>query len=170
MKEERSAGGVVVRMVEDMPHVLLIRDPYRNWGLPKGHVEGEEADAETALREVGEETGLTNVVLGADLGEIDWRFRNRGRAIHKYCRFFLMTSAEGNPVPETSEGITECRWLPIEEAILGVTYDNAREVLRIAARVLEENGVPHEISRTDSVARHRPSASNLERTKEWGTK
>lgn len=130
----------MVRMVADTPHVLLIRDPYRNWGLPKGHIEGEEADAEAALREVGEETGLTDVVIGKDLGVIDWRFRNRGHSVHKYCRFFLMTSARGVPVPETSEGITECRWLPIQEAIRDVTYDNAREVLRLAARVLEREG------------------------------
>ncbi|MEX0979588.1 MAG: NUDIX domain-containing protein [Gemmatimonadota bacterium] len=142
MREEWSAGGVVVRMIGGRPHVLLIRDPYRNWGLPKGHIEGEEGEESAALREVREETGLSDPVITADLGVIDWRFRLRGRAIHKYCRFFLMTSEKGAPVPEVSEGITECRWLPVEEAIRGVTYDNAREVLRVAAGVLAGEGAP----------------------------
>lgn len=137
MKEEWSAGGVVVRMEEDGPHLLLIRDAYRNWGLPKGHLEEGEAEEEAALREVREETGLSDVEITADLGVIDWFFRLRGRTIHKYCRFFLMLSRSGDPVPEVSEGISECRWLPLHDAIRRVTYDNARDVLRVAARVLE---------------------------------
>ena len=51
-KEERSAGGVVYRMVDDRPLFLLIRDSYRNWGFPKGHLEPNEPADRAALREV----------------------------------------------------------------------------------------------------------------------
>jgi 8-oxo-dGTP pyrophosphatase MutT (NUDIX family) len=130
---ERSAGGVVVRLLDGAPHILLIRDPYRKWGLPKGHLEDEEAEADAALREVREETGLESLVLGPDLGEIDWTFRMRGRRIHKFCRFFLMSSPHGEARPEVEEGISACRWLPVEEALRAVGYDNARGVIRRAA-------------------------------------
>ena len=109
--------------------MLLIRDPYRTWGLPKGHVEDGEGAADAALREVREETGLEDLELGPDLGEIDWTFRRRGKRVHKHCRFFLMASARGEARPEISEGITECRWLPVEEALRTVDYDNARSIL-----------------------------------------
>ncbi|MEX2527779.1 MAG: NUDIX hydrolase [Gemmatimonadota bacterium] len=132
--EERSAGGVVIRWLEGEAHVLLIRDPYRNWGLPKGHIEGQETAGRTALREVQEETGLTDLSLGAELGVIDWYFSQRGRRIHKFCHFFLMVSQSGETVPEVSEGITECRWLPMTEAIRRVSYGNAREMIRAASR------------------------------------
>ncbi len=119
-----------------MPHILLIRDPYRRWGLPKGHLEDQERPRDAAMREVREETGLQFLVLGPDLGEIDWTFRLRGRRIHKYCRFFLMASPNGETVPERSEGITACRWLPVEDAARTVGYDNARGViLRAAERI-----------------------------------
>lgn len=131
--EEWSAGGVVVREVGGEPHVLLIRDPYGKWGLPKGHLEEGEGSEEAAVREVMEETGLEDLVLGADLGEIDWTYRRDRRVIHKFCRFFLMESFEGEARPELSEGITECRWLPLEEALRTVAYENAREVLARAA-------------------------------------
>ena len=126
---ERSAGGVVIRTLDGSVHILLIRDPYRTWGLPKGHVEEGEGAADAALREVREETGLEDLELGPDLGEIDWTFRRRGKRVRKHCRFFLMASARGEARPEISEGITECRWLPVEEALRTVDYDNARSIL-----------------------------------------
>jgi ADP-ribose pyrophosphatase YjhB (NUDIX family) len=126
---ERSAGGVVVREFEGGTRVLLIRDPYRKWGLPKGHLEDGEGTEEAALREVREETGLGTLVLSADLGEIDWTFRKAGRLVHKFCRFYLMESPEGEARPDTSEGITECRWLTVAEAVETISYENARAIL-----------------------------------------
>lgn len=140
---ERSAGGVVVRRRDGEAHVLLILDPYRKWGLPKGHLEEGEGEAEAALREVREETGLTRLVMGPDLGEIDWTFRRLGRRVHKFCRFFLMHAPDGDPRPELSEGITECRWLPVDEAAETVAYDNAREVI-LRARGLVERARDHD--------------------------
>lgn len=135
---ERSAGGVVVRKEDEGVRVLLIRDPYRKWGLPKGHLEQGEGTREAALREVHEETGLDDLELGADLGEIDWTFRKGGTPIHKYCRFYLMESAEGEARPEVSEGISECRWLPVEEALRLISYDNARAILVRAAERMDD--------------------------------
>lgn len=135
-REEHSAGGVVIRRIEGKFHVLLIKDPYGNWGLPKGHLEGEENSEEAGLREVGEETGLGVLELGPELRTIDWYFRMKGRLIHKHCTFFLMVSESGDPIPEEAEGITECRWVPLLEAIEKVGYENAREVVRDAARLV----------------------------------
>lgn len=135
---ERSAGGVVVRRIHGVLHVLVIRDPYRKWGLPKGHVEEGETDEQTALREVAEETGLADLRLGSELVTIDWFFKADGRKIHKFTTFYLMHSQRGDPVPELSEGISECAWVPLERAHERISYDNASEVVRIAQRVIAD--------------------------------
>ena len=141
--EETSAGGVVFRRGDgDQPVFLLIRDSYRNWGLPKGHLEAGEEAADAALREVAEETGLADLVLHAPIQEIDWFFRFRRRLIHKTCAFFLMESAAGEPCPQQDEGITACRWLPFEAALRTVSYANAREVLSAAGQLLGDLGRP----------------------------
>ena len=134
-REERSAGGVVLRRIHGQIHALLIKDPYGNWGLPKGHLEGSEGPQEAGIREVAEETGLGDLKLGPKLRTIDWYFRMRGRLVHKHCTFYLMGSETGDPVPEEAEGITECIWIPLLEAIPAVDYENAREVVRDAARL-----------------------------------
>jgi 8-oxo-dGTP pyrophosphatase MutT (NUDIX family) len=132
-EREVSAGGIVFRRDPDgQPHFLLIKDSYGNWGFPKGHLEAGESPAVAAQRETEEETGLAGLSLHGPIRVIDWHFRFRGRFIHKYCHFFLFESADGEPVPQTDEGITECQWLPLEEALSELSYENARGVLRRA--------------------------------------
>lgn len=139
---ERSAGGVVLRRISGEVHVLLIRDPYENWGLPKGHVEPGEDDRGAALREVEEETGLRELVAGPELATIDWYFQLGGRRIHKFCSFFLMASPQGHPVPQEEEGITDCRWLALARAVEEISYDNARQVLVEAMELIHGEDDP----------------------------
>lgn len=131
-----SAGGVVYRRTEGRTRFLLIKDPYGNWGLPKGHIEEDESNEQAALREIEEETGLSDLRLVAPLSSIDWFFRDDGRLIHKYCHFFLVESAAGDPIPQVDEGIAACVWRSLGGALRGITYANARAVVREAGRRL----------------------------------
>jgi 8-oxo-dGTP pyrophosphatase MutT (NUDIX family) len=137
---ETSSGGVVYRRSNGVYDFLLIRDPYDNWGLPKGHIEGGETPEQTALREVEEETGLHDLAMVAQLPTIDWYFRDRGKLVHKFCHFFLLECVGGEPVPQIDEGITECVWQPPHVAMRTVSYSNAREVMRAAAEWLRRDG------------------------------
>jgi 8-oxo-dGTP pyrophosphatase MutT (NUDIX family) len=138
--EERSAGGVIFRRAEGGPLYLIIRDSYRNWGFPKGHVEDGESEVDAARREVREETGLDGLLYRAPATEIDWFFRFRGRLIHKTCVFFVFESPGGEASPQEEEGISACRWLPFEEALRVLSYANAREVLRLAGAEVAKLG------------------------------
>ena len=136
---ETSSGGVVFRREPETDLCfLLIRDPYGNWGLPKGHLEGGETPVEAAVREVAEETGLGDLSVVAQLPTIDWYFKDGAIVVHKFCHFFLIESPNGDPCPQLEEGITECVWLPLNGALATVSYANAREVLRVAGSHLAE--------------------------------
>lgn len=135
-KEETSAGGVVYRLDGGAPLYLLIRDSYKNWGFPKGHVEEGEQPDDAALREVSEETGLADLAMRGLIDTIDWHFRFRGTLIHKICHFYLMETVESSTSPQRTEGITACRWLPFNEADELISYANARDVLRKAGLIV----------------------------------
>ena len=132
VREETSAGGIVFRIDRGQPVFLLIRDSYKNWGFPKGHLEdGEEPEA-AAIREVEEETGLHDLIIRGPIDTIEWCFRFRGSQIHKVCDFFLMETAQSRTSPQRMEGITACRWSSYGDADLMLSYRNARDVLRRA--------------------------------------
>lgn len=139
-RNEHSAGGVLVRRREGAWNVLVIRDPYGKWGLPKGHVEPGESEEEAAAREVEEETGLRPDALGPPLGTIQWTFRRGHRKVLKRCTFFLMRSRAGDPVPQKAEGITACAWFPLWEAARKIPYRDTRNVVIRAAAKIEEAG------------------------------
>ncbi|HWO88685.1 MAG TPA: NUDIX domain-containing protein, partial [Gemmatimonadales bacterium] len=73
-----------------------------------------------------------------EICSIDWYFRFRGRLIHKTCHFFLFESPSGDAVPQQEEGISACRWVPIEEAVRTISYANAREVLLKAGEMVAQ--------------------------------
>lgn len=135
-KEEVSAGGVVFRRDGAEALFLVIRDSYRNWGFPKGHLKDGEPAERAALREVSEETGLTSLHLRSVIEVIDWHFRFRGRQIHKVCHFYLMETTETRTKPQRDEGITECRWEAYDGAVRLISYANAKGVLERARELV----------------------------------
>jgi 8-oxo-dGTP pyrophosphatase MutT (NUDIX family) len=136
VRDETSAGGVVFRVDDGHALFLLIRDSYQNWGFPKGHLEDGEMAEAAALREVSEETGLSDLSVRGAIETIDWFFRFRGQLIHKVCHFYLMQTEESSTLPQHAEGITACRWSRYEDASTLVSYANARDVLRRAQEMI----------------------------------
>ncbi len=135
-RERTSAGGVVVRTGGGV-EVCLIRPAGRSvWGLPKGGMEAGETFAQTALREIAEETGLDGVVE-QKLGDIDYSFfsREQGGRIHKTVHYFLVRATGGDTSKHDHE-VSEARWVPLRQALRLMTYPNEREMVRRAATAL----------------------------------
>ena len=92
----RATGGLVWRGAKDTEEILIVhRDRYDDWSLPKGKLEAGEADEECALREVEEETGF-RCSLGQELegaGYID------GEGRLKTVRYWAMQVMGGEFAP-----------------------------------------------------------------------
>jgi 8-oxo-dGTP pyrophosphatase MutT (NUDIX family) len=137
MKREFSAGGVVVRRLRGRWWVAAIRPngkPEGTWALPKGLIDPGETGAATAVREVGEETGL-EARLEQKLGDVRYVYTWGGERIFKVVSFFLLryTSGRiGDLPPGMEREVAEARWLPLEEAPRLLAYGGERGMAKRA--------------------------------------
>jgi 8-oxo-dGTP diphosphatase len=127
MTEEvvRAAGGLLFRRRPgaSVEVVLVHRPAYDDWTFPKGKLHAGETDAEAAVREVEEETGLRPRLL-RDLGTTSYH-DSRGRP--KNVRYWEMTPIAGVLGPANE--IDDVRWVPLDEAERMLTYDRDKELL-----------------------------------------
>ncbi len=119
------------------------RDPGQRevWALPKGLVDEGETPAETAVREVFEETGVRGV-LERKLGDVRYVYPWRGERIFKVVSFFLLRAAGGR-IGELPAGmeleVAEARWVPLEDAARRLSYGGEREMAERAVEALADH-------------------------------
>ena len=104
------------------------------WTLPKGTPDPGESVEETALREVGEETGLEVRIL-EPLPSIEYEFVQGGTRIHKTVHYFLMEPVGGDLSRHDAE-FERVRWVPFDDAPALLSFPTERElVASVAARL-----------------------------------
>ena len=135
-----SAGGIVIRFVDSVPQFVVGRRKrerdIHTWTLPKGTPEAGETLEETALREVGEETGLV-VNITSPLDAIHYTFVQRGTRIYKTVHYFLMEPVGGDLADHDRE-FEEVRWVSFEEAPGLLSFETERALVSLAQDRLPE--------------------------------
>ena len=109
------------------------------WMLPKGTIESGETPEAVALREVGEETGVSTVRVVTDLGQERYSFfwRTEDTFYDKTVHYFLLEFLGGeDPMPQREEGFVAAEWVPMDEAMTRIKYKETREIVRRARHAL----------------------------------
>ena len=133
---ETSCGVVLV----NYGTVLLLQYPQGHWDLPKGHVEGDDADRHsTMLRELEEETGIADVALLDGFEQrTEYSFRHKGKRKEKQVYWYI---AETDVIEvQLSHEHRGYLWLDWHQALDTITHDETRAVVRAAQRFVQLNG------------------------------
>ena len=128
MKYEKSCGAVVF----DNDKVLVIKQRAGHWGFPKGHVEGNETELETAKREIKEETNL-DVEINEKTRYVETYSPKEG--VKKDVIFFTATKIGGEIKPQEEE-VETIQWVSCEEALKLLTFESSKNVLKKVMRDL----------------------------------
>ena len=129
MNFEKSCGALVVRREEDHYYILMIRHKAGgNRSFPKGHVEGDETEYETALREVMEETSSRIAIVSDFRATVNYR---PSPGVMKEVVYFLAFTDDPTIRPREGE-IAEVEWIPLEEAEGCLAHENDKTVFRAA--------------------------------------
>lgn len=134
MIHEKSCGALIYRKKHDEYELLLIRHRCGgHWSFPKGHVENNETETETALREIHEETGL-QVTLQKGFRQCVEYFPKPH--VKKQVVYFLATPEGDDTVHRQEEEISEYRWCPLSAVGEAVTFKNDKNLVEEAKRFL----------------------------------
>jgi 8-oxo-dGTP pyrophosphatase MutT (NUDIX family) len=158
MLREISSGGVLVRRAPDGLELAVI-EPQREasivgksdkkrhkevLALPKGLIDPGEKPAQTAVREVREETGLTGSIL-AKLTDIKYTYvRTWGdkQQVFKIVSFYLLKYESGT-IDDVSTAmrveVKRAQWIPLEGAERRLAYRGERDVIRLAREYLKSH-------------------------------
>ena len=122
MKYEKSCGAVIFK--EDK--VLLIKSVKGHWSFPKGHVEGNETELETAHREIFEETNL-KVILNENIRIVINYSPYPG--VTKDVVYFYATYVSGDCQRQVAE-VERVDWFDISDAMNLITFESEKNVLK----------------------------------------
>lgn len=112
-----SCGIVPIKIIHDEWHFLILRC-FRYWDFPKGHLEDGEDPWQAALRELQEETALTEVECkwGQDFAETE--IYGQGK-VARYYLAHVTSEQDVELLPNPESGLIEhheFRWVRYAEA------------------------------------------------------
>lgn len=134
--EVDAAGGLVRDM--NGQYLLILRNGI--WDLPKGKREKGEDVAQTAVREVMEETGIPAPEEGRLICVTDHTYHRDGQFVLKHTHWYAMRLTQPcSTNPQTEEGITQTAWVSAAElpGYAEQTFPSIREVLHSAGLLQE---------------------------------
>ncbi len=125
-----SAGGVVLNQQGE---ILVINQNGTSWSLPKGHVAPGEEPIQAAIREISEESGITDLHLQQILGAYG-RYRlgkNTGedKTEWKVLLFFLFKTGQNQLKPKDPHN-PEARWVNPDEVEALLTHPKDKKFYR----------------------------------------
>jgi 8-oxo-dGTP pyrophosphatase MutT (NUDIX family) len=113
------------------------------WALPKGLIGPGERAAETAVREVAEETGVQGRLL-EKLGDVRYVYTWRGERVFKVVSFFLLRYSRGrlgDLPPAFRHEVAETRWLSLEDGPHLLAYKGEQEMAARALQMITDRGL-----------------------------
>lgn len=134
MKKEKSCGCIVF---DSDNNVLLVQMKHGHWSFPKGHVETNETEEQTALRETLEETNIECEIMPG-FREVT-TYSPSHNAI-KDVIYFIAKPINHNTIRQETE-ISVVNFYSVEEALKLITYPNDLEILKKAVLFLKQGTI-----------------------------
>lgn len=117
MKKEKSCGAIIVN---DKKQVLLVKQTLGHYGFPKGHVEENETEEETAIREVKEETNIDIEITSNKRFIVSYKTRED---VVKDVIYFIARPLSYDVKPQETE-VAEILWVNINEVSNYLGFEN----------------------------------------------
>jgi len=130
MNWEKSCGAIVFTRKAGQLLFVIVEEQSGACSFPKGHMEGNETEIETARREIWEETGLQPEFLNGFRQQEEYHLSEKP-GTWKCVTYFLAEFGDEPLIPQEGE-IRKVYLLPYEQACRLIPHENTRRILTAA--------------------------------------
>ncbi len=125
-KPIKAAGGLVKNNQEE--YLWIYRR--KKWDLPKGKIDRGEAKREAAVREVMEETGISDIEIGNKICKTYHTYKSNKARLLKITHWYHMKAPAQDLIPQLEEDIELAQWIPASKSdkYIPKSYLNIKEV------------------------------------------
>ena len=134
MKYEKSCGAIVYTNINGKRLYLIEQMLGGHWGVPKGHIEENEKEEETALREIKEEVGL-DVIIDTGFRALETYSPKDG--VIKDVVYFVAYSKSMDTAMQVEE-VRDIKWVEMNEAIGLIEFQDMQEIIMKADAYLSK--------------------------------
>lgn len=129
MIKEHSAGAVLYRYFSNEERkFLLLHYTSGHWDFPKGNLEAGETEVDAVIREIFEETGITDLkFVEGFIQPIFYNYRRDGNLVQKKVSFYLAQTLTIDI--KLSDEHQDFFWANYPLALTTLTYRSARDIL-----------------------------------------
>lgn len=139
---EPTAGGIVFRRnTKGEVEILLIQDAKDRWTIPKGHIEEGETAQETALREIGEEAGITESEAICWLGKIHFRYRRVSTLVLMTTQIYLVKALGNTDDIRKEDWMNGIKWFKFHDALDAIEYEDIGKLMLLAMKRIRQQGL-----------------------------
>ena len=137
---EPTAGGIVFRLTNDQKdiEILLIQDSKGRWAIPKGHIEPGETANQTAIREIGEESGLFHIQVLMWLGKIQFQYRRIDKLVLMTTQIYLVRALDDAEIPTKEQWMKGIKWFKFNDAIDAIEYEDIEKLMLLAKNKIRQ--------------------------------
>ena len=135
--QEKSAGAIVYRKDDGEVKYLLLLYGAGHWDYVKGHIETDEEEEETIIREAEEETNLIDLKIIPGFRErINYFYVKNGKKIGKEV-VFLLAETETKDIKLSFEH-KDYKWMEYDKAVKKATFKTAKDLLKKADKFIKK--------------------------------
>ena len=116
----------------------MIQDSKDRWTIPKGHIEPGETAKQTAIREIGEESGLHHIHVLTWLGKINFKYRRLDKLVLMTTQIYLVRSLDMNESPTKEKWMNGIRWFSFADALDAIEYEDIEKLMLIARKKIRD--------------------------------
>lgn len=137
---EPTAGGIVFRPSRDKKdiEILLIQDSKGRWTIPKGHIEPGENAKQTAVREIGEESGLYHIEVLMWLGNIHFQYRRVDKLVLMTTQIYLVRALDDHETPTKEQWMKGIKWFRFNDALDAIEYEDIEKLMLLAKNKIRQ--------------------------------